>query len=1624
MAISLEEILFGPGISREFEQHRQAYNKASCEFSPGILPLDGQGGSSHAVFPEEKETAKAPSEIQLVSYLQWCSKLTKLVLRTRTTFSAFLHLSIRISKSSRPRGRLAPTFFPIPVPLQGIFDRMTAAPSQKKRISLSLNRAVHVISMAMNFWHFGGDFREREELWQTPNSMHRKFYGFVRSIIKSDGLSTEFDMLRSGRRNPELFARLFDLVEFFKAKGCSAGPYDRAFQGYEVPRDEFRFPELQPYRDLDPARLKVTGRGHWDISNYLTENLLMAYKEPLILKLDRTPQPWEYPRLRDDQETVFKLAQVWDKNGLLLLHRDGVDERRDFQKVRIFNAYKSKTVDRQIGDRRGMNAVEAVIKGPSNNLPAGADLCDVVVDTKRQRLSISISDRKDYYHQIQVTRQRAVSNTLGPGLPEEWLEGLDAYGVFLLRAASKKRYDRLRDGDQLGQKRYPRSHTSGSLVWAAFNSVLQGDHCGVDLATEAHTQLLQDFGLLRPGVQLTANKPCRHSTQFEGLVIDDFFSVSVEPQCMPADQAAAVRSYHLAQQAYEAAGLQGSPDKDKCGVDEGRTIGAYLNSAHRALSRGVCTVGAPVEKRLSLAALSLQLAQLPLTTYGLHSCVMGAWVSMMIYRHPMMSLFDAAFRLVAGDEAATRNQETLPLPRKVAQELTLAAVLSPLMLSNIGAQFDEFIYATDASEEKGAICRAKVSRQLQEVLFRSCRTKGAYTRLLSPVQALLTKINEYEEVGEEKMDLPTEKPGRPLAFVFEFLEIFSGASGVTEFVSGFGVVCGPPIDISISEEYNMKEPHLVAWVTHLLAEGTLKAVLLMPPCTTFSIMRRPALRDKFFPFGYDPSDPQTEDGNILAHRSFQIGFTAAANGAIAVLEKPHSSKMKYLPSWEVLCNLAAASLVRSDSCQFGSIHRKSFSFLGINVDLQPIALRCPGTCNHVQIQGAYTKAATYVPRLAYGLAHCIADGVLQIRKHAFDAAESEGAGLESQLVNEVMLTSEWEVLKAWSFKAQSHINLLELKSAERLVETQVKRLTSMRFLSLVDSNVSRGALGKGRSASRAVMAILRRINSTLVAGDLYMVNPFCPTRLNVADDPTRDRDLRPSSIGLSAFQLSQNQLYDLACLPRLRRWASNWARLLILLSFPSILQWGDRSLYRRTSIHQVRPGFQHSPRLDFSCMDFDSTLGYPGEGPLRCYCPRPGSSLALWIFLLAAFFLSLPLPPSWVCPCLFFFLGRGCSLSRWPCFAVGCLVSETPPAEAMVLGPQTGHEFRKAEERALRPGLPEGRVTLEVTNRLRERYWKSFLEWCQSEGLNFEVLLREYHLHVDEINLVLTKYGRLLYTAGKPYTIYAETINMLTSKKPVLRRQLQGAWDLAFNWVQAEPSAHHIAMPWQVLLSLLSVSLLWGWVDVAGCIALGWGALLRAGEIFAAKRQDLLLPRDVDETILFAILSIHEPKTRHSGPRHQAAKLDAPDLLQVVDLAFGEKTEGTRLWEKSGQTLRMRFKELLRELRLPLEKFNGMKPLDLGSLRAGGATWHLQITENSEYCRRKGRWINMKTMEIYVQETTSILYLKRIPSEARTKVLTVANLFPKILQRSIALQQANVPKNVWYALHNQEDLWR
>ena len=69
--------------------------------------------------------------------------------------------------------------------------------------------------------------------------------------------------------------------------------------------------------------------------------------------------------------------------------------------------------------------------------------------------------------------------------------------------------------------------------------------------------------------------------------------------------------------------------------------------------------------------------------------------------------------------------------------------------------------------------------------------------------------------------------------------------------------------------------------------------------------------------------------------------------------------------------------------------------------------------------------------------------------------------------------------------------------------------------------------------------------------------------------------------------------------------------------------------------------------------------------------------------------------------------------------------------------------------------------------------------------------------------------------------------------------------------------------------------------------------------------------------------------------------------------------------------------------------FNKARRLDLGSLRAGGATWLLSVTEDSEdaeLVRRRGRWLSHRTMEIYIQEFSSIQFIHRFAEATQAKL--------------------------------------
>ncbi|CAK9028993.1 Phosphodiesterase [Durusdinium trenchii] len=270
------------------------------------------------------------------------------------------------------------------------------------------------------------------------------------------------------------------------------------------------------------------------------------------------------------------------------------------------------------------------------------------------------------------------------------------------------------------------------------------------------------------------------------------------------------------------------------------------------------------------------------------------------------------------------------------------------------------------------------------------------------------------------------------------------------------------------------------------------------------------------------------------------------------------------------------------------------------------------------------------------------------------------------------------------------------------------------------------------------------------------------------------------------------------------------------------------------------------------------------------------------------------------------------------------------------LAPQTGNERSRALARAATQLIPDRAVTTETRDR-RAIYLKEFDAWLtEAMDLSVDVLLAEKPADPEKISECLVQYGRALFTAGKSYQKYSETINAVGTARPLIKRQLTRAWDLAFAWLQDEPHSHHPALPASILLSMLSTALIWGWKREAALWAMGWSGIMRVGEMLMTRRSDLILPSDAAPGFTHILVKIHQPKTRGRGAKHQAARVDQEDLVRLIAGAFKDEAADALLWPLSASTLRKRFGAVLKELGLPTRREGEQRPYELASLRAGG----------------------------------------------------------------------------------------
>ena len=914
----------------------------------------------------------------------------------------------------------------------------------------------------------------------------------------------------------------------------------------------------------------------------------------------------------------------------------------------------------------------------------------------------------------------------------------------------------------------------------------------------------------------------------------------------------------------------------------------------------------------------------------------GSWVSCLMFRRCLMSALDKLFGLGhSGPAEATSGGHLRPLSRRAAGELQVLAVLAPLACSDLSAAACPSLFASDAPNTHGAYCELGVPPEVALDFWLASDFKG-HSALAPVPQAAEWKATGDAEVADDcEAEIPLLQEGvpKPLAFGFDFLEVGSSLGAVARVMQGRGFKVGPLIDKRRSRQYDPCSSDLREWIVHLLASSQLKSLFLAPASASFSPASLPRLRSQRAPLGFDSAEARTAHDN-KALSTFFLLFAAALRWDVPVaLCLPLSSLARSTDTWKKLRKKPGVCELEFKFSLGAAAPQRSFALLSCGLSTERLA-ELSRASPSPSTQGQGPLPACFAKVIAQAFAWTL--------RTLAEPEPPRRSGLESVAVNDVLCSRGWRTVCAWPWRSPQHINLLEAKAALAVVKEVQRRGGDSKVTVLSDSAVARGAIAKGRSSSRLLRPILMRVASYLLAGGVYIGLMHAPTRLNVADDPSRQRDLRPAHLRSIVSDLGPSALPSLLGLCGLSAGSSGWVRLSLLLAL-RVSRLEGRVLLQSLA-EPLRKEIAKGPRLTDRDPQkgFDSTLGYPGEGPVR-------------------------------------------------------------PRNALDEGRQRARLHQR---------LPEGRTVLERTS--SNRLWLlGFLEsWLAARGVSPSSF---WSLPAEAVAKHLTDYGRELFDAGRPYWHYAETVNATAARRPAIRRQLQQAWDLAFSWMSLEPHTHHVAMPPVILLAVLSVCLLWGWRSEAGVFGLAWGALLRIGEATAACTAALILPRDVLWTQSHVLLRIAEPKTRLRAARHQSAKLEPADLVQLVDIAFRDLHPTAKLWQGSTQTLRRRLDSVLERLGVPTARTE-KRPLDLGSFRPGGATHLLSISEDSELVRRRGRWVSHKVMEIYLQEISAATFYPSLSADTRQKVLQAASCFPSVLSQAAAWTRAGIPTRAWYHL--------
>ena len=300
------------------------------------------------------------------------------------------------------------------------------------------------------------------------------------------------------------------------------------------------------------------------------------------------------------------------------------------------------------------------------------------------------------------------------------------------------------------------------------------------------------------------------------------------------------------------------------------------------------------------------------------------------------------------------------------------------------------------------------------------------------------------------------------------------------------------------------------------------------------------------------------------------------------------------------------------------------------------------------------------------------------------------------------------------------------------------------------------------------------------------------------------------------------------------------------------------------------------------------------------------------------------------------------------------------------------HRETKAERKKERQKI--GRLgDQKISPCTRERYHHSLKEVAKYVNLSPQMLLRQ-----DNLDDILSSFVEMLWEDGESRSQGSYAIAAIQHFAPDAKGRLKNAWKLMGLWQKIEQPRRATPLDPSLLLAFVGVFWKWKWEDLACLTVVGFAGLLRTGEMFALRRSDVVLARKANQP---SIIFLYDTKTAKRNLL-TAEKVLIYERCAKACLQFLCKNKnGTqRLVETAPAKYRAVWKEIVDHLGL-----NSFHYLPY-SLRRGGATSAYKEGMTFEQLLIKGRWQNVSTARLYLDQALQELTQIQLPPTAVARV--------------------------------------